>query len=316
MALQRVNKTIWFRLELPEVELTDQAEEVEISLPVESPTRPGPAGLSADGTTLAYLQRDPSGQLGLWLSPIDGSEPAVLTTTIDFQDDGDAPQWSPDGAWLAVAASHPAAGRSAIFILSLENGSARMLVDHPGTDTTPRWSPDGTMIAFISRRDGRDAVCVAFVDGVGTAVQMTHGSVGQDDHDLCWSSDGQRIAFARRTFEGEQTGDHLWTVNVGTGETKQVTKRLANRRQLSWSPDRALILHISDDGDWENVSVVNADNSAGWNIASEAGDKSDPHYSSDGGRVVYTRLKDGVIRCCERPASSSNATEIDPVQVP
>ena len=295
-----------------EDEQSDQAAASEFSLPVESPSRPGLSELSADGTTLAYFQRDIAGALHLWLSPLDGSEPKALSTTIDFFASDDAPQWSPDGAWLAVTGAHPADGRSAIFILDVENGSARMLVDHPGADSSPKWSPDGTMIAFISRRDGRDSVCVAFVDGVGTAVQMTQGGPGQDDHDLCWSSDGQRIAFARRTLESDQTGDHLWTVNVATGETKQITKRLANRRQLSWAPDRALVLHVSDDGDWENVSVVNADNSAGWNVASEAGDKSDPHYSHDGGRVVYTRLKDGVVRCCERAASSSSATELDP----
>jgi dipeptidyl aminopeptidase/acylaminoacyl peptidase len=143
-------------------------------------------------------------------------------------------------------------------------------------------------------------------------VQMTHAPAGQGDHEHCWSTDGKRIAFARRAFENDQFGDHIWTVNVETGETKQVTKRLAHRRFLTWAPDRALILHTSDDGEWVNVAVVNADNSAGWNIASEAGDKTDPHYSSDGQRVVYTRLKEGVIRCCERAASSSSAEAVDP----
>ena len=46
-------------------------------------------------------------------------------------------------------------------------------------------------------------------------------------------------------------------------------------------------------------SVVNPDNSAGWNIASEYGDKADPHWTDDGQRVVYIRCKDAVSRCCE-----------------
>ncbi len=294
----------------PEVESASGAEEV--SLPLTSPPQPGDFNVSPDGSTLAYLQRDETGSIRLWLSPLDGSEPRALTTTIDLREDADPPQWSPDGLWIAVTGAHPADGRSAIFVLNVDNGSARLLVDHPGADSYPRWSPDGTMIAFISRRNGRDGVAVGFVDSVGAAVQMTHAHAGQDDHDLCWSSDGQRIAFARRVIENDISGDHLWTVNIASGETKQITKRLANRRSLSWSPERALVLHIADDGDWENVAVVNADNSAGWNIASEAGDKSDPHYTHDGGRVVYTRLKDGVIRCCERAASSSSAELVDP----
>ena len=294
----------------PELETASGAEEV--SLPLTSPPQPGDFNVSPDGTMLAYLQHDETGALQLWLSSLDGTESRELTTTIDLREDADPPQWSPDGLWIAVTGAHPADGRSAIFVLNVQNGSARLLVDHPGADSYPRWSPDGTMIAFISSRNGRDAVAVGFVDSVGAAVQMTHAHIGQDDHDLCWSSDGQRIAFARRVVENDVAGDHLWTVNIASGETKQITKRLANRKSLSWSPERALVLHIADDGDWENVAVVNADNSAGWNIASEAGDKSDPHYTHDGGRVVYTRLKDGVVRCCERAASSSSAELIDP----
>lgn len=281
-------------------------------LPLTSPPQPGDANVSPDGTTLAYVQRDSGGTLRLWLSPLDGFAPHELPTTIELFESADAPQWSPDGAWLAVTGQHPADGRSAIYILSTETNSARLLVDHPGADRLPRWSPDGSMIAFVSRRDGHDTINVAFVDGVGPAVQMTYAPGGQDDRDLCWSTDGKRIAFARRAFENDQAGDHIWTVNVETGETKQVTKRLANRRSLTWAPDRALILHVSDDGEWENVAVVNADNSAGWNIASEAGDKRDPHYSADGQRVVYTRLKEGAVRCCERAASSSSAEVVDP----
>jgi Tol biopolymer transport system component/dienelactone hydrolase len=298
--------------ELPDEAPVEEIFEESESVPLVAPPRPGNANASPDGATLAYLQRDAAGVLRLWLSPIDGNEPRDLPVTVELYEYDDPPQWSPDGSWLSVTGLHPADGRTAIFILNVENGAARLLVDHPGADRRPRWSPDGSMIAFVSKRDGQETINVAFVDGVGSAVQMTQGNLGQDDHDLCWSTDGTRIAFARRVIENDQVGDHIWTVNIETGETKQVTKRLANRSMLSWAPDRALVLHISDDGEWRNVAVVNVDNSAGWNIASEAGDKSDPHYTSDGQRVVYTRLKDGVIRVCERAASSSSAETVDP----
>jgi dipeptidyl aminopeptidase/acylaminoacyl peptidase len=276
------------------------------------PPQPGDANLSPDATTLAFFQRDETGTVRLWLAPLDGTPPRAVETSLALPDTTEPPQWSPDGAAFAVSAINPETGRATIYVLTIETGEARLLVDHQSADRAPRWSPDGTMIAFIARRDDRDAVSVAFVDGIGPAVQLSHGHPGQDEHDPCWSFDGQRIAFARRTVENDQVGDQIWTVNVASGETKQITKRLANRRALIWSPDRALILHIADDGEWDNVAVVNADNSAGWNIASELGDKDDPHYSSDGQRVVYTRLKDGVIRCCERAASSSTAEVLDP----
>lgn len=301
--------------EITDDELTDVPaadDDANQALPLTAPPQPGDANVAPDGSTIAYLQRDIAGTVRLWLSPLDGGAPREVATTIELIDGGDAPEWSPDGGWLAVTGQHPADGRSAVFILSVESGAARLLVDHPGADRCPRWSPDGSMIAFVSRRDGRDSINVGFVDGVGPAVQMTHAPAGQDDHELCWSTDGKRIAFVRRTVENDQTGDHMWTVNIETGETKQITKRLARRHSLAWAPDRSLVVHITDDGEWHNVAVVNADNSAGWNIASEAGDKADPRYSADGQRVVYTRVKDGVVRCCERAASSSSAEAVDP----
>lgn len=301
--------------ETPEESDDSFATETTVStgaLAVLDPPAPGVASVAPDGSRIAFMQRDTSGTLRLWIADLDGTEPRVVDTSFDLIDDPDGPQWSSDGEWLALVAPHPADGRSAIYLLNIETGAARLLVDHPGADRSPRWSPSDDLIAFVSRRDGRDAICAAWVDGSASAVQLTHAFPGQDDHDPCWSHDGIRIGFARRTIENDQVGDHIWTVNIQTGESKQITKRLAMRRQLSWSPDRALIIHISDDGDWENVSVVNPDNSAGWNIASEAGDKNDPHYTHDGQRVTYTRLKDGVVRVCERAASSSGAETIDP----
>src|SRR5687767_12662719 len=79
-----------------------------------SPPEPGPANPSPDGATLAYLQADAGGALSLWLGPLDGGEPRALATAVDLLPDEDGPQWSPDGATLAVAGAHPDDGRSAI----------------------------------------------------------------------------------------------------------------------------------------------------------------------------------------------------------
>jgi dipeptidyl aminopeptidase/acylaminoacyl peptidase len=72
------------------------------------------------------------------------------------------------------------------------------------------------------------------------------------------------------------------------------------------------IAYVSDDGDWDNIAVVNPDNSAGWNLASEVGDKTDPSYSADGGRILYTRRQGGVVRVCDRGVNAANAELLDP----
>jgi dipeptidyl aminopeptidase/acylaminoacyl peptidase len=188
----------------------------------------------------------------------------------------------------------------------------RMLVDHPAVDTAPRWSKDGAWIGFIARRSDRAAASIVRSDGLGVPIQVSHGPAGMDDHDLTWGHVPDRLAYARRVVDGDKRGDHIFSYNVATGETKQVTTRIVGRHSLQWSPDRAQIAHVSDEAEWNHIAVVNADNSAGWNLASEAGDKSQPRWSSDGQRFVYVRTQDGVARCCERASSSSTAELCDP----
>lgn len=289
-------------------------EPIEEEIPageITVPPMPGAPNVAPDGGRIVYLQPDAEGKLTLWLSPLDGGAPTALQTTVDLVPMTEGPQWSPDGASLAVVGRREN-GRRAIYIVTVEDGGARLLTNHVADDHSPRWSPDGSAIAFISGRDGRDSLNAIAADGIGPSLQLSHAAAGLDDHDPVWSTDGKRIAFARRAYDGEQVGDHIWTVTLETGALNQITKRLVPRRELRWAPDRALIMHIAEDGDWDNVSVVNPDNSAGWNIASEYGDKSDPHWTHDGQRVVYIRRKDAISRCCERATSSSNNESLDP----
>ena len=68
---------------------------------------------------------------------------------------------------------------------------------------------------------------------------------------------------------------------------------------------------MTDEGEWLNIGVVNPDNSAGWNLASEAGDKGDPRYSPDGARMLYTRGLRGEVRLGERATSGASADLLD-----
>ncbi|HKG27159.1 MAG TPA: hypothetical protein VKB09_16025, partial [Thermomicrobiales bacterium] len=294
--------------------IVEEAEEIAVLDlgSVAAPPVPGPANPSPDGSALAFLQRDVAGALRLWISPLDGTEPETIDLGFEPVEDAEGPQWSPDGAWLALTGEHPAGGRTAIWLVEVGRDVSRLLVDHAASDRSPRWSPDGTIVAFVSRRGERDAVSVAPADGVGTAVQLTGGHIGQDDRDPCWSTDGKRIAFCRRAIEGDTLGDHVWTVDLATGETKQITKKVARRHSLRWAPNRVQIACVADDGDWDNIAVMNPDNNAGWNLASEAGDKAEPGYSPDGSRILYTRRQGGVVRLCDRGVNAASPELLDP----
>ena len=203
-------------------------------------------------------------------------------------------------------------GPTSIWLAPIDGGECVVVARHEGFDRQPRWSPDGSLIAFVSKRDDRDTICVALPAGDGPVIQLTWGLFGQDDREPCWSDDSSRIAFLRRFAEGDSSGDHVWTVSITTGETKQATKKVANRHGLRWNPGKTQVGFITDEGEWLNVGVVNPDNSAGWNLASEAGDKGDPRYTADGARMLYTRGLKGEVRLGERATSGASAELLDP----
>ncbi len=290
--------------------------------PLDDPLMPGSVSINPEGTRAAFIQRDSSGTPWLWSLDIDEGEfsPIPLTTLSDsftlVEEAPSGPQWSPDGAYLAVTAQSNGSDLTHIRIVDVSTGESAPLVRHNASDSWPRWSPDGDWIAFVSVRDGHQVIAVASSEGDGPATQLTLPDPGQSDREPTWDVKGGRLAFLRTQAAIDTTaaGDHIWAVDLVGGVQKQLTKKVLNRHSLRWGPTRPLILHVVKESDWDHIAVVNADNQASWTISSEQGDKSDPQWSSDGNRVVFLRAKGGLVSCCDRAtsAASSEAIESEP----
>ena len=83
----------------------------------------------------------------------------------------DALSWSPGGREIAYSAA-PRTGFSAaydarVYVVSLESGETRTLVERAGMNTGPRFSPDGSQIAFISTSGKRDIMASRSLTIVG-----------------------------------------------------------------------------------------------------------------------------------------------------
>jgi TolB protein len=149
-------------------------------------------------------------------------------TFVDEGEDSDVTV-DPAGKWLAFTSTrHNTNGD--IYLQRVDGTSVTQLTNDPARDAFPAFSPDGKWLAFSSTRAGNWQIYRMDVDG-REVVQVTSGPM-QAIHPS-FSPDGTRLVYSAL---GPRSGQwELWTVNLLTGERRQVGYGLFP----SWSPDHA-----------------------------------------------------------------------------
>ena len=186
-----------------------------------------------------------------------------------------------------------------------------ILANHSGADRSPRWSPDGEIIAFTSTIDGRDVIALGSPKEPGGIEMLTWSR--EPSREPQWSRDGKFLGFLRPISGGEEYHD-IWSFSLEAGELTNLTgeKAPAMRHSIEWVPGRNLIAFVTVENDWLGISVVNADNKAGWIVTRESGDKTEPRFADDEARLVYIRTEGFTTVLCERSLHSSAAVALDP----
>ncbi|ASY63191.1 tolB protein precursor [Sinorhizobium sojae CCBAU 05684] len=106
-------------------------------------------GISPDGTTLAISDKTEFGKSAIYLLPIEGGTPRLVTPKLPSYWHG----WSPDGRTLTYCGIRDQVFD--IYTISVEGGEERRLTWGEGRNDGPDWSPDGKWIYFNSSRTGR-----------------------------------------------------------------------------------------------------------------------------------------------------------------
>jgi dipeptidyl aminopeptidase/acylaminoacyl peptidase len=215
-----------------------------------------------------------------------------------------------------------------LWLAPAAGGQARQFTGGDQTDNQPRWSPDSRQIAFLSNRDDEKQPQVYLIAGDGGEARRLTELKGQFG-DFEWSPDGKQLLLNFRqkdpdTIEREadeqkkklgmvarritrvfykedsrgylpQERWHIWTVNVETGETVQLTGGDYDENHARWSPDGRSVIFSSNrspdpdfDLDAAEIYVIPA---AGGDIhqveTGHEGHKSMPVYSPDGRWIAY-----------------------------
>jgi Tol biopolymer transport system component len=268
---------------------------------------------AAAGTLVFYSNRTVNG--GLYAMPAAGGPLRVLAHgTRDL-----APQWSPDGRYLAYLREVPSTGSSDLWVRSANGAGARLLAHEAGQ---PTWAPDAKTLAF----GHADRIWTVRVNGSALHAVTTPAS-GTLDGEPVWSPNGSLIAFLRsaggsssRLMAVEPSGHALrriasrvffaasWSPNgvriafdsSGPNGTGSFSPRLyvANpdgshrlnlaplNGNLAWSPNGTWIAYGG--GGTSALSVIHP-NGTGRRRLANADLSSQPAWSPGSGRIAFAR---------------------------
>jgi Tol biopolymer transport system component/predicted Ser/Thr protein kinase len=120
-----------------------------------------PYSWSRDGNFLLYVVRTPKTKDDIWILPMDGSKKPMLFQATEFNET--APQFSPDGHWIAYDSD--TSGRNEVYVREFSLGSdgrpeatAPHLISDGG-GRLAHWRDDGKELSYLSP-DGRTIMVV------------------------------------------------------------------------------------------------------------------------------------------------------------
>jgi TolB protein len=179
------------------------------------------------------------------------------------------PVFSPDGSRIAFTSNRD--GNNEIYVMNRDGSNLMRLTNSPAIDVTPTWSPNGTQIAFTSERSGTPQIWAVSADGTGLR-RISYESFADRP---TWSPPPHNeIAFAARTGPGFD----IKILNIGTGETRQITFGEGSNESPAWAPNGRHMAFMSTRAGRSQIFTVDRD---GRNLRqlTRDGNNSMPHWS-------------------------------------
>ena len=160
------------------------------------------------------------------------------------------PVFSPDGTRIAFISNRD--GNSEIYVMNRDGSNLTRLTNNQTIDSTPTWSPSGTQIAFTSERTGTPQIYVIGADGSGLRRISSESFADR----ATWSpAPYNEIAFAARTGPGFD----IKILNIGTGETRQITFGEGSNESPAWSPNGRHLAFMSTRAGRSQIFTVDRD---------------------------------------------------------
>jgi len=160
------------------------------------------------------------------------------------------PVFSPDGSKIAFVSNRD--GNAEIYVANRDGSNLTRVTNNPAIESTPTWSPNGTQIAFTSERTGTPQIYVVSADGSGLR------RISQETYAdrATWSPPPyNEIAFTAKTGPGFD----IKVLNIGTGETRQITFGEGSNESPAWSPNGRHLAFMSTRAGRSQIFTVDKD---------------------------------------------------------
>ena len=203
--------------------------------------------------------------------------------------DAKNPEYSPAGDRIAFTLYK--SGTPERIAVADADGSNPTVVGGGGLQQTDlSWDPQGHQIAYDTYKDGRYQLRITDITGRKDRV-ISDGQGGlYKDRTPEWSPDGNTIMFERHNRVVPQSD--LWTMDLKTGQQKQLTSLPGRTYDATWSPDgrRIAFLSTMEGGDETDLYLMDADGKNMKMLSGLPGDEHAPSWSPDGKALAFERL--------------------------
>jgi dipeptidyl aminopeptidase/acylaminoacyl peptidase len=226
-------------------------------------------------------------------------------------------RFSPDGRQLAFTVTGAPEAKGSpreVWLATVQGGQAKALTQG-GSSESPLWSPDGRSLAYLSDQAGRTQISLMSADGSNARVLTNHAA---SIRAFQWSRDGKSIAFLAAAeapardqdprivhiVSGSDVPTHLWVVDVGSRQERQVTSGtfdVASGRfgsEFAWKPDGSGFVVIGserpDPEHWsDHIYSVDLADGTTQEIVATAGPLGALRLSPDGSTIAYLASRGG-----------------------
>jgi Tol biopolymer transport system component/DNA-binding winged helix-turn-helix (wHTH) protein len=270
---------------------------------------------SPDGRSIAFAHSLSRGYAIYVLPALGGTPKKVYEMPAEYAEHVDMPatfSWSPDAKSLAISTLTSSQKRPSIALLSLEDGSTRVLTSPPPkcSDWFPSFAPDGSLVAFL-RSSGPGFVDDLYVVPAagGEPKRLTFDRQFKEGR-VAWTPDSKEIIFSS-AHAGLTT---LWRASVSGGSLRRVegVGTSASTPAVALKGDRLVFVNEVARVNLWRVRLADPRHVSGVPqiLLDSKGEKGTPYFSADGGRIVFESSQSGYFEIWAMNSDSSSQSQV------